>query len=321
MPAHGKPVFLAEAIASVLGQSYERLRLTVLDDSGGREIEDAVRPFLGDERLDYRKSDPLSATAAMTALIGAGDGRYFAFLHDDDRWDPGFLARRVEFLEAHPDCGLVFSGHVDIDGGGRITARARAPYPEGIVPRESIVSEMQRRNVVDVMHCVLTRRSALEAAGPWLDDDFPRLFDWELWLRLVMRFPVGCIDAQDAQYRAHDAQISSHPGRAGDFRQLVDHADELAASLAPEHRLDERERRRRGAGLSLSAALDSLQAGDPGAARAALGEALAADRAVMRDRRFVPAVAGAFGGRPGRAVVARMRAGRWKRLQARRAGS
>ena len=321
MPAHGKPVFLAEAIESVLAQSYGPMRLTVLDDSGGDEIEQAVRPFLGDERLDYRRSAPLSATAAMTELIQAGEGRYFAFLHDDDRWEPGFLERRVEFLEAHRECALVFSGHVDIDGAGAITARAPAPYPEGVVPRESIVPEMQRRNVIDVMHCVLTRRSALVEAGPHLDDRFPRLFDWELWLRLVMRFPIGCIDAQDAQYRAHDAQMSSHPGRAGDFRQLLDHADELAATHAPEYRLDERERRRQRAGSSLSAALDSLQAGDPGRARRALRDALATDRGVLGDRRFVPALIGAVGGPPGRAVVSRLREGRWKRLQARRASS
>jgi glycosyltransferase involved in cell wall biosynthesis len=321
MPAHGKPLFLADAIASVLDQTYDRLRLIVLDDSGGEEIEQAVHPFLGDERLDYRRSEPLSATSAMTALIQAGEGRYFAFLHDDDRWDPGFLERRVEFLEAHPECGLVFSGHVDIDGEGAITARAPAPYPEGVVPREWIVPEMQRRNVVDVMHCVLTRRSALEAAGPHLDDAFPRLFDWELWLRLTMRFPIGCIDAQDAQYRAHDAQMSSHPGRAGDFRQLLDHAGELAATLAPEHRLGERERRRQRAGLDLSAALDGLQAGEPGVARMALRDALSTDKRVIGDRRFGLAVIGAFGGTPGRALVSRMRKGRWKRLQARRTAS
>jgi glycosyltransferase involved in cell wall biosynthesis len=321
VPAHGAPVFLAETIESILAQTYRNLRLTILDDSGGAAIEQAVRPFLDDERVDYRQTGPLSATQAMSALIQAGDGRYFAFLHDDDRWDSGFLARRVEFLERHPECGLVLSGHVDINDRGEITARAAAPYPEGVVPRELIVPEMQRRNVIDVMHCVLARRSALEQAGPALDDDFPRLFDWELWLRMVLRFPVGCIEARDAQYRAHDAQMSSDPGRAGDFRQLLEHADRLAAELAPEHRLGERERRRRRAGLDLSESLDHLQAGDSRAGRQALRRAVRTDPAVVKDRRFVPALAGGLGGAPGRAAVSRMRAGRWRRLQTRRSGS
>jgi hypothetical protein len=321
VPAHGEPIFLAETVASILGQTYSRLRLTVLDDSSGDEIEQVMQPFLGDERVDYRRVAPLSATQAMTALIRAGDRRYFAFLHDDDRWEPGFLERRVDFLERHPECGLVFSGHVDIDDEGRVTARAPAQYPEGVVPRELIVPEMQRRNVIDVMHSVLARRSALEAVGSALDDDFPRLFDWELWLRLVMLFPVGCIDAEDAQYRAHGAQMSSNPGRAGDFKQLIDHADRLAAELSPEHRLSDGERRRQRARLELSEALDRLGAGDPRGARQALRRAARADLGVVRDRRFLPALAGGIGGAPARAVVSRLRAGRWRRLQGRRTGS
>ena len=31
-------------------------------------------------------------------------------LHDDDRWDPEFLARRLAFLEEEPECGFVFAG-------------------------------------------------------------------------------------------------------------------------------------------------------------------------------------------------------------------
>lgn len=320
IPAHGEPVFLAEAIESVLGQTYRELRLVVLDDSEGEAIERVVAPYLVDRRLDYRKVSSMSATQAMTTLIEAGDGAYFAFLHDDDRWEPEFLRRRVDFLEAHSHCGLVFSGHIDIDDQSRETARFPAPYPEGIVPREQLVPEMQRRNVIDVMHCVLTRRTALEGAGPWLNHDHGRVFDWELWLRLVLRFEVGCLDVEDAHYRAHDAQISSQPGRAKDFRALLDHADRLTAELAPGLRLSEAERLRQRAGLELSETLDWLQAGDGAAARAALRKAWRIDGGIARDRRFGLALLGSWGGPPGRALVVRLRNGRWQRLQdARRA--
>ena len=59
----------------------------------------------------------------------------------------------------------------------------------------------------------------------------------------------------------------------------------------------------------------------PGGLTRALLERGARVVAVERDRRFVPALIGAVGGPPGRAVVSRLREGRWKRLQARRASS
>lgn len=322
IPAHGRPVFLAEAIESVLAQTYRDLRLFVLDDSQDDAIEHLVRPFLEDGRVDYRRSEPVRATAAMTALIKAGDAPYFAFLHDDDRWEPGFLERRVEFLEAHPECGLVFSGHIDIDREGRETARAPAPFPNGVVPRELLVPQMLERNVIDTMHSVLARRTALEAAGPFLDDAFPRLFDWEVWLRIALRFDVGCLEVEDAHYRAHEGQMSGAAGRAGDFKQFAEHADRLAAELAPDLRLGKSTRRRQLARLELSGALDLLQEDDASGARAALGAALRADaRAVLLDRRLAAALLGLVGGRRARRAVARLRARLYRRSHERRMSS
>lgn len=320
MPAHGAPDYLAEAVGSVLAQSHARLRLLVLDDSGTDQIGDALEPFRDDPRLDHRRAPPMTAMTAMTTLMGDGDGAYFAFLHDDDRWGPDFLRRRIEFLEAHPECGFVFSGHIDIDAAGRETGRFAAPCPEGVVPRDWLLEEMQRRNVVDTMHSVLTRRSALVEAGAHLDERFPRLFDWELWLRLAARFPVGCVDEEDAEYRAHEQQMSARPGQAADFVQMVRHADEVVAAAAPALRLGASERRRLSAGLEVSVALDCLEAGDVRAARVALREALRASPRAALNRRFVAAAAGVAGGRRARAWVGRRRAREYQRTAERRRG-
>lgn len=319
MPAHGRPVFLAEAIGSVLAQTHRELVLFVLDDSQDDAIERVVRPFLADGRVRYRRSEPVAAVAAMTALIQAGDSPYFAFLHDDDRWEPGFLERRVRFMEAHSECGLVFSGHVDIDAEGRETTRAPVPFEEGVVPREQLVPQMLERNVIDTMHSVLVRRDALQAAGAWLDERFPRLFDWELWLRLVLRFPAGCVGGEDAHYRAHEAQMSGSAGRAEDFKQLVAHADRLCAELAPELRPPERIRRRQLARLELSGAMDLLRHDDVRAATEALRAALRADRrTVLLDRRLPVVLLGLAAGRPGRRAGAALRAELHRRSHRRR---
>ena len=318
MPAHGSPRFLAEAIGSVLAQTHGGLRLFVLDDSEGQEIEGVVGRF-DDERLSYRRSGPLSATRAMTELISAGDSPYFAFLHDDDRWGSEFLARRVEFLERHPDCGFVFSGHVDIDADGNVIAHAQAPFAEGVVPREILVPELLQRSAVDVMHSVLIRRSSLEEAGPRLDESIPRLFDWELWLRLALTGPAGYLAVEDVEYRAHDDQMSSGPGRGRGVAKLIEHADRLVAERAPELALDPERRARRDALIELSVAMDLLQEDDPRGARRALRAALRADRrATLSDRRF-PAIAAALAlGRPGRRLVGRMRSGLYRRTHRRR---
>ena len=321
MPAHGRPVFLAEAVESVLAQTQRDLRLVVLDDSQGEEIAAAIEPYVADERVEHRRVAPMTATRAMTELMQAGSAPYFAFLHDDDRWGAEFLERRVAFLEANPDCGLVFGGHADIDVDGREVARSPIEFPEGVVPREVIVPTLLRRPVITVMHGALIRRSALEEAGAHLDDRFPRLFDLDLWLRLGLRFPVGALAVVDAYYRGHPEQMSGVPGHAADFVALWEHADELARELAPDLRLSERDRARQRARLELSLALDGVGRDEPGEARAALRRAMQADRrAVLGDRRLPALLLALAAGRRGRAAVTRLRAAIYRRQHRRRTG-
>ena len=319
IPAHGRPVFLAEAIRSVLSQDHEELRLVVLDDSEDGQIESEVVRWADDTRLEYRRTEPTSAMRAMTELIGAGNAPYFAFLHDDDRWAPGFLSRRVEFLERHRECAFVFSGHVDIDADGRVIGRTPPPFPEGVVPQAVLVPEMLQRSVVGVMHSVLCRRSALERAGPWLDESIPRLFDWELWLRVALAGPAGCLATQDPEYRAHSDQMSSGPGSGRDFAELFHHADRLVAERAPELALDPGQRARRDARVALSVAVDMLLADDPRAARRAVGNSLAADLPVaLTDRRLPGILLGLALGRPGRAAFSRARSALYRRRHGKR---
>jgi Glycosyl transferase family 2 len=310
MTAHGRPRFMPEAIESILAQTHTHWTLLVWDDGPpGGEIEQTVRPYLADPRVRYVAADrPVSANAAHTEVMGVGEGEFFAFLHDDDTWGPQFMARRVEFMRRHPECGFVFSAHSDIDRSGRELRRSRVDLPEGMVDRRLLLAGFYDENVVDTMHSVLVRRSALEAAGAHLDPDFPRLYDWELWLRLALRNPVGLLGgADDVRYRVHPEQMSAHPGRGMDFLEMFERTDAEMLRHAPELRPPRPHLARRRSSLLLSVALDELARGDTTATRRRLRQAWLARPASILTGRSGAAVAGLLLGRPGRRAVARLR--------------
>lgn len=319
MTAHGRPLWIGEAVESVLAQSEARWRLTILDDGpGGGEIEHAVAPYVADERVRYvATNQPVSANQAMTEVMGIGDAPYFAFLHDDDCWGPRFLENRLTFLERNPECAFVYSGHTDIDPEGREVEVHQDPLPEGPVDPAVLLPEFALRNAVDTMHSVLVRRDALEAIGARLDPAIRRLYDWELWFRLAVHFPAGYLHAAgDVYYRVHPQQMSSVPGHNQDFLDMYDHVDAVLAGRMPEHRLDDRDRRARRATLLLSVALDHLQEDQPREARAALREAAGERRAIVGQPRFGLALAGVIGGRRVRRAVERLRLSHYRRNHA-----
>ena len=69
----------------------------------GSELGRRLRQYVADERIEYSPTGAdLGAATNHTRLIQHGSAPYVAILHDDDRWDPEFLERRVQFLEATP---------------------------------------------------------------------------------------------------------------------------------------------------------------------------------------------------------------------------
>ena len=197
IPTHGRPAFVREAIESVLAQTFGDWRLAISEDGpGGGPVREAVEPYLGDERISYiATGEHVGAAGNMSRLLQRGDAPYVILLHDDDLWEPEVLERRVRFLEGHPGCGFVFSGHFDIDGDGRRIGSAEFRLAEGVYPPETLAPMMLRANVMDIMDSVLVRRSAYDAVGPEFDASLPRVYDWEMWARLAAgvrrRLPRG----------------------------------------------------------------------------------------------------------------------------------
>ena len=287
IPTHGRPAFLAEAITSVLAQTYRDWRLVVSEDGPGSAEVAAVVEGFADGRITYRATGThVGAAANLTTLLRDGTAPYVAILHDDDRWDPGFLEARVRFLEAHPDSGFVFSGNTDIDGAGATTGRSSFSLAEGEHEPAEFAPVLFRRNVI-ATPTVLVRRRAYDEVGPTFDGRFPVLYDYEMWLRLALRFPTGFLARWDAAYRRHDGQTTFVARDQGlEWLRLLDHFETLVTA-EPELQIPARRR----AWALLSAALDALENRRPRAGWRFLVTALRTHPASALDPRVVAVLA------------------------------
>lgn len=105
--------FLADAVDSVLAQSFTDWELILVDDgSADGSTAIAKRYASADpERISY-VDHPGHANRGISATrnlgIGRARGRYIAFLDSDDVWEPCKLAEQTTLLRAHPEVGLLF---------------------------------------------------------------------------------------------------------------------------------------------------------------------------------------------------------------------
>jgi glycosyltransferase involved in cell wall biosynthesis len=291
IPTHGTPRFLKPSLDSVLGQSHTTWRLTVsYNGTPGDDVEAMVAPYLEDPRIRFVPTGTeVSPAENATRALRTGDAPYVGLLHDDDLWDPEFLARRVAFLEEHPTCGYVFSGSKYINDENRVLYTYDVPLREGLQDRQEFLSVLYRQNVIAVP-TVLTRRAAYDAVGLRFEEDM--LFDdWEMWLRIAVHFDVGFIDVADASYRIHTTQKTrSSVNRLGVHRlEFLDVADRLLPPDFP--RVD---RRRARSGAHYRAAYDAVTRREIRRAVSHVGQAFRAHPAAFADPKMAGLATAAF---------------------------
>jgi glycosyltransferase involved in cell wall biosynthesis len=171
--------FLRSAIDSILCQTLERLELIVIDD-GSSDGTPEILAGIDDPRFRTMRRDHAGLAAALNAGIRAARAQLIARMDSDDEAIPARLERQFDFLQAHPDVGLLGTAGTLVDEAGSVVGEWRPPVDD-----ESIRRRMIRRN--QFMHpSVMLRKSIFEAVGGYRED-MPRAQDYDLWLRMLAR--------------------------------------------------------------------------------------------------------------------------------------
>jgi GT2 family glycosyltransferase len=277
IPAHGRPQYLVKAIESVLAQTLTSWTLVISEDGNGGEIEKVVAPYLSDPRITYVSTgEHVGAARNMTGLIRRSSAPYVALLHDDDFWDAEYLEHQVGFLEIHPDVGWVFSLVRLVDESGHEIRRLAPEIPAGVYTSEELVPRLMRTNFVEGI-AILVRRDSFEAVGSMFDSQFERIYDWDMYLRLAMRFSTGHVHAWEYAWRVHGAQSTVEGRLRGEEKlRFLDHAEAEVRKTLPTLHLSRRLLARTRSRTYLTLAIDALEKNTP---REAIREAARALKA------------------------------------------
>lgn len=107
VPVYNGERFLAEALDSILGQTYRPLEVIVVDD-GSTDASAEIAARYG-PRVTCLRQDNRGAAAAKNLGVSASRGALLAFLDADDLWLPGKLEQQEAWLRERPGFRLCFS--------------------------------------------------------------------------------------------------------------------------------------------------------------------------------------------------------------------
>ncbi len=185
VPAYNMCQFLAEALESLLAQTYPHFEALVIDDGSiDCTPEVAARYLPGGERFDprvvYIRQANQGKVAALNNAIARARGEFFAILDADDTWPPQSLEARVRALAREPGLVAVYGDANYMDEQGRVY-RVRRSRP--VKRQEELIGSVL---VPIIGTTILARVPAMRDMLP-LDTSYTRTDDAFINVELYQR--------------------------------------------------------------------------------------------------------------------------------------
>jgi glycosyltransferase involved in cell wall biosynthesis len=211
IPTRDRLPMLREAVDSARAQTYARCEIVVLDDGSGDGTWDWLRTQPDLRALRFER--PRGPSAARNAAARAARGELLAFLDSDDLFLPHKLRRQVALLQADPRLPLCHSNETWLRDGRELSQKPRHEKRGGW-----IFEHLLPLCRISPSAAVIRARVFLDQLGGF-DEELEVAEDYELWLRLCCRHPVGFVDEPLVIKRGgHPDQLSTRHGQIEKFR-------------------------------------------------------------------------------------------------------
>jgi glycosyltransferase involved in cell wall biosynthesis len=206
MPAYNEERFLAEAIESVLAQTYRDFELIILDDgSRDRTLEIAQSYAQRDARIRLESHANMGPAPTLNRGLELSASEWVAVMHADDVMMPNRIERQLAFVAEHPELSVSSSWVKHIDSQGRVLAKDNSR----LLTHEAVQDRYKANELIAFSHpAAILRKSSVQAVGGYRSQ-FRVNEDVDLWNRLLEHEYKILVQPEFLlQYRIHDGSAS-----------------------------------------------------------------------------------------------------------------
>jgi glycosyltransferase involved in cell wall biosynthesis len=230
MPVYNANRYVAEAIESVLSQTFDDFELIIVDDGSTDRSLRILRRFERQDRRVRLVSRPHTGyVVALNEMIALARGELLARLDADDVALPERFAIQFAYLRDHPEIICVGSQAHIIDEFGRILHNN---HP-GMSHEE--IHEIALEGRCPLAHSsIMMRRESVVAVGGYRVEMQPAE-DLDLWLRLAERGRMANLPDILIKYRIHSDSVSEKYQQTQLYRSK-DASDQACDRLGIAHR-------------------------------------------------------------------------------------
>ena len=196
--------FLAPAIESILAQTFGDFEFLIVDDGstdGSAEVIDRFAAL--DDRIVVTRQTNRGLIVSLNSMVASACAPLIARMDGDDVARPTRFERQIEFLDRHPQIGVVGTWTNSIDSQGVVR-----PDCDGHPTSHAAFLEALERGPLLCHPSVVMRTDVVRAVGGY-HAAFRHCEDYDLWLRLSERTQLCSLRERLLDYRHSGDQVSS----------------------------------------------------------------------------------------------------------------
>lgn len=210
MPVHNGEAFVAEAIRSIVEQSYSKWKLIIVEDGSTDQTFEIISRFIDERIVVLRNCQAAGVSAARNRGLEYVSTKYIAFLDGDDVWLPNKLSTQVAVARRLADIDLIISSaSYVIDSLGEI---------KGVRSHHKAKSyrELYARNPIILSSAFISQREPGHIKWVFPDCKHEDLIFWVTLLK--SGYTHYFLDEKLLKYRAHASSMTSNK-----FKSLLWH--------------------------------------------------------------------------------------------------
>jgi glycosyltransferase involved in cell wall biosynthesis len=219
IPAYNHEIFVADAIKSVLNQTFEDFEIIVIDDGSTDNTFDEIKK-IEDPRIRLYHQANIGAAKTINLGIDLSRGQYLTILNSDDMYHPERLSLFKQHMDNNPDTMVLSSlvQPVDTSGNPLQPGSGNAFHEYWLRWYDTAVQNLQLDG--DYFYSLLQSNFVISTSNIFLnarifkdENKFPILsycHDYAFLLRALQSYPFGFIHKKLMQYRLHEANTIRH---------------------------------------------------------------------------------------------------------------
>lgn len=211
IPTYNYGKYIAEAIESVLAQTYPNIEVIVVDDESTDNTKEIVKKYPSVKYVYHKHRGARTPASAENTGISISKGEYIIFLAADDKLHPMFVEKCIKAIRKDKSIGFVWTATQMFGECNEIL------LPRILHHRFSIF-----RGTGGQFGTAMIRKEVFDDVGLY-DESLPALEDWDMAIRIYRKGWKAVPIFEPLHYRRMHSDSLAHRAERQNFVRYLEH--------------------------------------------------------------------------------------------------